>query len=420
MMATKGQKLALAGGALVLLVVLGVAFGGSKEDPDAFSWDAITRGSLRETISASGEIQAVRKVNVGTSVAGEIKSIHVKDGQDVKAGDLLVSIDQERLRSELNRTEAALDASRKEAARMEAAMKRARESNLRNETLFKQGLISDEAWRQDNLARESAELSWQAAQAGVAQSQANLVSMRDSLSKTVLRAPIDGRVTSLKAEKGETAIPGVSNLPGATLMVISDMSELMAEIKVNEGEVVRSKVGQTAQVTVESLPGRVFQGRVAEVATGNEGVGQDANMYKVKVALDMKSADVGRLRPGMSARAMILTSEARDVLRVPLQSVLEREGTAEEAQKQGLLAPAARSVVMVAKAGRATERAVTTGIANNQFFEVKAGLAEGEQVLTGPVRKLKDLKDRAAVKLKPKSDTQADEDAKKRKAGGKA
>jgi HlyD family secretion protein len=254
----------------------------------------------------------------------------------------------------------------------------------------------------------------------VAQSQANLVSMRDSLSKTVLRAPIDGRVTSLKAEKGETAIPGVSNLPGATLMVISDMSELMAEIKVNEGEVVRSKVGQTAQVTVESLPGRVFQGRVAEVATGNEGVGQDANMYKVKVALDMKSADVGRLRPGMSARAMILTSEARDVLRVPLQSVLEREGTAEEAQKQGLLAPAARSVVMVAKAGRATERAVTTGIANNQFFEVKAGLAEGEQVLTGPVRKLKDLKDRAAVKLKPKSDTQADEDAKKRKAGGKA
>ncbi len=419
-MATKGQKLALAGGALAVLVVLGVVFGGNKEDPDAYSWDTITRGSLRETISASGEIQAVRKVNVGTSVAGEIKSIHVKDGQDVKAGDLLVSIDQERLRSELNRTEAALDASRKEAARMEAAMKRSRESNLRNETLFKQGLISDEAWRQDNLARESAELSWQAAQAGVAQSQANLVSMRDSLSKTVLRAPIDGRVTSLKAEKGETAIPGVSNLPGATLMVISDMSELMAEIKVNEGEVVRTKVGQTAQVTVESLPGRVFQGRVAEVATGNEGVGQDANMYKVKVALDMKSADVGRLRPGMSARAMILTSEARDVLRVPLQSVLEREGTAEEAQKQGLLAPASRSVVMVAKAGRATERAVITGIANNQFFEVKAGLAEGEQVLTGPVRKLKDLKDRAAVKLKAKSDTQTDEEAKKRKAGGKA
>lgn len=299
-------------------------------------------------------------------------------------------------------------------------MKRARESNLRNETLFRQGLISDEAWRQDNLARESAELSWQAAQAGVAQSQANLAAMRDSLSKTMLRAPIDGRVTSLKAEKGETAIPGVSNLPGATLMVISDMSELMAEIKVNEGEVVRTKVGQTAQVTVESLPGRVFQGRVAEVATGNEGVGQDANMYKVKVALDMKSADVGRLRPGMNARAMLLTSEARDVLRVPLQSVLEREGTVEEAQKQGLLAPASRSVVMVAKAGRAAERAVTTGIANNQYFEVKAGLAEGEQVLTGPVRKLKDLKDRAAVKLKAKSDSQADEEAKKRKTGGKA
>jgi len=420
-MASRKAKLlvALAAG-LAVLIALGFAFGGGKEDPDAFSWDAVSKGGIRETISASGEIQAVRKVNVGTSVAGEIKAIHVKDGQDVQAGDLLVSIDQERLRSELNRTEAALDASRKEAARMEATMKRAKESNLRSESLFKQGLISDEAWRQDQLARENAELSWQAAQAVVAQSQANLVSMRDSVSKTVLRAPIHGRVTSLKAEKGETAIPGVSNLPGATLMVISDMSELMAEIKVNEGEVVRCKVGQTAQVTVESLPGRVFQGTVAEVATGNEGIGQDANMYKVKVALDMKSTDVERLRPGMSARAMILTSEAKDVLRVPLQSVLEREGTNEEAQKQGLLAPATRTVVMVAKAGKASERAVTTGIANNQFFLVQSGLAEGEQVLTGPVRRLKDLKDRAAVKLKAKSDTQVEEEARKRKSGGKA
>jgi HlyD family secretion protein len=413
-----GLLLALGLGAAVL-VALGVAFGKRKDDPDAFAWDPVGRGAIRETISASGEIQALRRVNVGTSVAGEIKALHVVDGQDVKAGDLLVSIDQERLRSELTRTEAMLDASQKEAARLEAGMKRARETSQRNESLFKQGLISDEAFRQDRLARESAELAFQAAQAGVAQSRAGLGSMRDSLSKTVLRAPITGKVTSLKAEKGETAIPGMSNLPGATLMIISDMSELLAEIKVNEGEVVRTKVGQTAQVTVESLPGKVFQGRVAEVATGAEGSGQSATLYRVKVALDMGNEAVRQLRPGMSARAMILTNEVKDAVRVPLQAVLEREETMEEAQKQGLLAPSSRSVVMVAKAGRVAERTLVTGIANTQFFEVKSGLEAGEVVLTGPVRKLKELKDRATVKLKAKSDTQVEEEAKRRKASGK-
>ncbi|MBP1772277.1 MAG: family efflux transporter, subunit [Holophagaceae bacterium] len=183
------------------------------------------------------------------------------------------------------------------------------------------------------------------------------------------------------------------------------MSEMQAEIKVNESEVVRTKVGQTAQVTVESLPGKVFQGSVIEVATGTEKTGTDANLYKVKVLLQAQAADLDQLRPGMSTRAVILTREAKGVLRVPLQAVLEREGTLEEAQKQGLLAPATRNVVMVAKGGRAEERAVQVGIANTQFFELKEGLAEGDKVLTGPIRKLKELKDKAAASLRARSDS---------------
>ena len=236
--------------------------------------------------------------------------------------------------------------------------------------------------------------------------EANLKGMRDGLSKATLRAPITGRVTSLKAEKGETAIPGMSNLPGATLMIISDMSEMQAEIKVNESEVVRTKVGQTAQVTVESLPGKVFQGSVLEVATGTEKTGTDANLYKVKVVLSGKREDLDNLRPGMSARAVILTHEVKGVLRVPLQAVLEREGSLEEAQKQGLLAPASRNIVMVFRNGKAEERTVQVGIANTQFFELKEGLAEGDKVLTGPIRKLKELKTKASVSLRARSDSE--------------
>ena len=403
------------GSALVLLIALGMAFGGGGDESDAYSWDRITRGDIRETITASGEIQARTKISIGTSVMGEIKALHVVDGQDVKAGDPLVTIDQERLKQGMIQARAALEGSRQDSGRLKAAKVRAEENFARMDSLYRQGLISDEEFRQAKLNRDTSSLSFQSAETLVAQNVANLASMKDALSKSELRAPISGRVTGLKALKGETAIPGQSNLPGAMLMVISDMSEIIAEIKVNESEVVRTKVGQTAQVSVESLPGRMFPGKVFEVATASEKIGTDANMYLVKVALDMHSPDVGSLRPGMSARAVVLTSEAKNVLRVPLQSVLEREGSMEEAQKKGLLSPEGRNVAFVVKDGRAAERTVKTGIANTQYLEVKEGLQENEKVLTGPVRKLKEMKEKATVKLRAKSDQELEEAARTRK-----
>ncbi len=400
----KSHVLLGGGGLLLVLVVAGLLAGGPRDESDRFTWDKVLRGDLRETLTASGEIRAKVQVNVGTTVMGEIRKRHVEDGQDVKVGDLLVTIDQERLRQALLQGEAGLAAQRKEAERLEAARKRSLESFARTESLFNQKLVSDEDFRQAKLARESSELAAAASRANVAQSEASVAGLRDGLAKSTLRAPISGRVTSLKAEMGEMAIPGTSNLPGATLMVISDMSKLMAEVKVSEGEVVRTKVGQTAQVAVEALPGRVFPGTVMEVATGAEKTGQDANLYKVKVMLDMKAEDIGKLRPGMSARAVILTSEAKDTLQVPLQSVLEREGSLEEAKRKGLLAPATRTIVMVAKNGHAQEREVRTGIASTQFIQVLEGVSEGDQVLTGPLRKLKELKDKASVSLKARSD----------------
>lgn len=402
------------GSLLAVLLAAWIASRLFRESPDAFSWDTVTRGEIRETISASGEIQAKTRINIGTSVAGEIKVLHVKDGQDVKAGDLLVTIDREHLKQQMSQAEAILNAARKDAARLEAAMKRSQESVSRTASLFQQGLISDEDYRQAKLARESAELNFEAGKANVAQNQSNVAAMRDSFSKTVIKAPIAGRVTALKAEMGETAIPGMSNLPGATLMVISDMSEIIAEIKVNESEVVRLKTNQVAQVIVESLPGRMFQGKVYEIASAAEQSGQDANMYMVKVALDMSSQGIDKLRPGMSARAVILTEEKKDILRVPLQAVLDREGSLEEARQKGLLSPETRSVVMVVKDRRTEERTLTVGIANTQFYEVKSGLSEGEKVLTGPIRKLKELKNGESVKLRSKSDYELDQEAKKK------
>lgn len=394
----------------ILLLGLGLVYDRTDET-DAFSWDPVSRGEVRETIQASGEIQAKTRINIGTNVSGEIKAIHVRDGQEVKAGQLLVTIDQVRLKQQLSQVEALLEASRKDAARLEAAMARARQSAQRSESLFKEGLVADEDFRQAKLALESASLSYEAAKANVAQNEASVGAMTDSVDKTAIVAPIAGRVIALKAQMGEMAIPGMSNLPGATLMIISDMKEMNAEIKVNESEVVRLKIGQAVQVNVESLPGRVFLGRIYEIASAAEQSGQNANMYNVKVALGRSNPDTALLRPGMSARGMILTSDVKSTLRVPLQSVLERDGSLEDALSKGLLGPESRSVVMAVRDGKAVEQPVKTGIANTQFYQIIEGLSGDDKVLTGPIRKLKEIKNGARVTLRKKSDTEVERDA---------
>ena len=232
-MASRKAKLLVGMGlGLAVLVTLGVAFR-PADDSERFSWDTVSRGDIRETISASGEIRARTQINIGTTVAGEILRRHVEDGQNVKAGDLLVTIDSVRIRQQLEQAEALWQAAQKDNERLEAARDKAQQTFTRMESLARQGLLSDEEFRQSKLTRDSAILSAQAAKANVEQAKANAASMRDIVHKAELRAPISGRVTGLKAERGEMAIPGMTNLPGATLMVISDMAEIMAEIKVN-------------------------------------------------------------------------------------------------------------------------------------------------------------------------------------------
>jgi HlyD family secretion protein len=299
-----------------------------------------------------------------------------------------------------------LDVANNELERAIINQTRMEEIFARNERLTKEGLISDEDFSQARLNRDSALLAVKSAHSSVEQAHASMKAMEDNLAKTKLVAPISGRVTGLIAEKGETAIPGQSNVSGATLMVISDMSEIIAEVMLNESEVIHTKINQSAQVTAESLSGKVFQGKVAEVATVSEQTGQNANMYKVKIALNMDTPSVSELRLGMNARVIILTAEAKNVLRVPIQSVLERESPIEEARKKGFFAPEMRSIVMTEKNGRAVEIAVSVGIANNRYFELLGGLSEGDKVITGPFRKLKDLKGNDAVKLMMKPNAQ--------------
>jgi HlyD family secretion protein len=345
-------------------------------------------------------------VNVGTTVTAEIKAIHVKDGQTVKAGDLLVTLDQERFRQDLNRAELSLRMARQDQDNAEATFRKQLGTFQRQQALHDQGLISLDQFQEVKLAKDNADITLQRAKVAVQQAQSQVALAQDALEKTELRAPMAGRITGLKAEKGETAIAGQTNIASAVLMVISDMSELLAECKISELEVAKLREGQPAEVQVDAIPGMVFQGRVVNVATSsdrtpglNMNSNQEAQNYKVRVRLAGKAGDLDRLRPGMSARVAVLANEVRQVVAVPLQAVLERE---DRSSGLGLMART-RNVVYVVKDGAAEERVLRLGVSTRRAAEVLEGLKEGEEIINGPPKGLGALAQGKRVKLAPAS-----------------
>ncbi|MCE1229376.1 MAG: efflux RND transporter periplasmic adaptor subunit [Firmicutes bacterium] len=396
-------------GTAVVLVLGGLATWlllKSRAEDVAYTTEAVRRQDLRESVTANGEIQARTKVNVGSTITAEIREIHVKDGQWVKVGDLLVSLDQERLRQDLVRAELSLVTARQDLKNAQAGFDKQSQTYQRRDDLYAKGIVSKEDFQQEKLNLDNATTQLERAKAGVQQAEAALAQAKDNLSKTVIRASMSGQVTGLKAEKGETAIAGQTNVAGAVLMVISDLSEMMAEIKVGELDVVKLRTGQPAEVTVDAIPGKIFQGKVITVASGTDrpagnsfGNTQETQSYKVRVQLLGTAEELGALRPGMSARIAVLTAERKRVLSVPLAAIQERET---KAGGLGLMT-GSRSVVFVVKGGKAEERTLVTGLSTRRAAEVKEGLSEGEAVITGPTKALPMLANGQSVKVeKPK------------------
>jgi HlyD family secretion protein len=315
-------------------------------------------------------------------------------------------VDQERYRQELNRANLSLRMARQDLDKAESTWRKLDKTFRRMDELFKAGLVSSEEHQTAKLNRDSAEADLQRARTAVQQAQAGVALGQDALDKTVIRAPMSGRVTGLKAEKGETAVAGQTNIAGAVLMVISQMDEMLAEVKVGELDVVKLKAGQPAEIQVDALPGRTFSGQVLDVATSvDRALGStsssDTQSYRVRVQFQGGAGDRAELRPGMSARVSILANEARNVLAVPLQAIQEREA---RQGKLGLIS-GARQVVFVVKDGTAQERPLRTGVGTRSTVQVLEGVAEGEQVLTGPVKAVATLV--PGYRIRTRSEAQA-------------
>jgi HlyD family secretion protein len=386
---------------------------------------------LSSFVSATGRIEARTRVNIQSSVIGEIRQLPVKEGDGVKTGDLLVQIDQERYRTEVDRLQSAVRMQKIAIEQAEVSLVNSERKFRRNESLHGgSGLVSTEALELSELDFNSRTIELRSLKEQVEQAEASLARARDDLSKTTIRSPMDGTVTKLNAEKGEITLTGTMNNPGTVLMIVSDMGEILATVDVDETRVTQLRIGQTARVVVDAVgEAKPYSGKVFEIAgSAVQRAGQQTQVFEVKVALDTVDT---QLRPGMTAKARIETQTAKNVVTVPIQAVMLRPvkeietaaagGTKskDDAKKDGVAKDEAKAgetkeCVFVVEAGKAKLRAVKTGISDETSVSVLDGLKDGETVVTGPYRGLRDLKDGDAVKEKKA------EVVKEKNEGGKA
>jgi len=381
---------------LTLIVVASLRSRGGGEATRVYA-ETAARRDIRHVVEASGQIHPRVRVNISAHVIGKIEKLFVVEGQQVGAGEPFLQLERESFLAARDDARARLAMAETEVRRAEVALADQQVRLARARRLAQEGISAQESLESAELAHASAELASRAAREGVVQSRALLAKAEDDLRKTTIWSPLAGRVIALNAEQGEVVVSGTMNNPASVIGTVADLSEILAEVDVDETEIVQVVVGLPVEVRVDALPEVVYPGRVVEVGSSGYTRPQqpDVQFFLVKVLLDRPDE---RLRPGMSARARIEVATHEAALVVPIQAVVERQPRSEGGAAGATGEPDEIPVVFVVAGDRVAQRAVSTGISDTTHVEVASGLADGDRVVTGPYRALKELEDGDRVK----------------------
>ena len=403
---------------LVAAAVGGWALSRRGPKPTEVQIATVGREDLQAKVSANGRIQAQKKVDISATIAGQITQLAVEEGDAVKRGQFLLQIDPVNPRATARSSEFSAQALGEELRSARATLTQARDELRRTEANHRAGIVPAADLDRARTEARTAEAAVEAAQRRVDQARATLEGARDMLSKTTIRSPMDGIVTARRVEEGEVAVIGVQNSPGTVLLTISDMSVVEAEMEVDETSIPSVALGQEARVRLDAYPNRTFRGVVTEVGSSPmAGAPNQAIKFLVKVRLEDPPAGI---KPGLSARADILTGFRPKALAVPLQALVVRdvEKPEEPAPAAGAGQTAPRSAaapasdtpleqegVYLLEDGKVRFQPIKTGLVGDLSIEVLSGLKGGETVVTGPFKALRTLEPGDAAALeKPKKD----------------
>ena len=419
---------------------------------------------LNSVVTASGEIKPKNYIDIGADAIGDLTEILVKEGDHVRKGQLLAKIEDVQPTADVEAQKAALAGAQADADASQSALTSA-EQNIQmsqaaldqansqleqakadydravaeygEKLLAKQDFDSKKfaydgqkaavaqavsRLQQAKTSREQAVATLASTQRRIAQAKANLARFTDILEKHNSFAPIEGMVTNLPVRVGETVVPGLQNSAGTLIMTIADMSQITAEVKVDETDIVNVQMGQQAEITIDAIPNKTFTGKVTEmgntailrstgVAASQSAISsQEAKDFKVVIALDNPPVEI---RPGLSCTAKITTATRQNVLTIPIQALTVRQKGdldpktdktgAQSATKVDPAEEKARKEelqgVFVVSGGKAVFRKVETGITGATDIEVLSGLKEGDEVITGTYQVIRTIRNEAQVKV---------------------
>jgi HlyD family secretion protein len=411
---TKRTKLSIFG-VVGVVVIAAVAMAASKKGNNAVEVriEEVESRDLVASVTASGQVRPQTKVDVSSDVAGKITKLSVKEGQMVQKGDFLLQIDQDQAAAAVLRSEAAVASAQAQNAQAKANFIQSQRSYERSKAMKATNaqLVSDADMETLKTSVEVNTALVEASGHQVEQAQAALKDAKSALSKTTLYAPMTGRVTRLVVEQGETAVPGTFNKDAATLLTISDMSVLETKVKVDETDVARINIGDSAVVQIDAFPDTTFVGRVSKISNSSvrgAAVASADQAVDYEVTIQLVNAP-SETRPDFSATAKVITDTRKQKLSIPIIALTVREneaisagdtavGLGQKKASKDIEKKDVEGVFIVGTDNKVTFRPVKVGIAGEKHFEVVSGLKAGEKIVAGTYQAIRELKDGALVR----------------------
>ncbi len=366
---------------------------------------------ITETITANGKIQPEKEVKITPDVSGEIVELNVKEGDQVDKGELLLRIKPDVYISQRDRSVAAISSARARLAQVEAQFKQTELSYNRTKQLFEEQTISKSEYEQAEASYNVAKAEVDAAKFSIISTEASLKEANEMLVKTSIYAPMPGTVSMLLVELGER-VAGTNLMAGTEILRIADLSRMEAQVEVNENDIVRVSLGDTAVIEVDAFLDEKFEGIVTEIANSAKTTGVSADQvtnFDVKILVLPKSYEKlatngsNPFRPGMSATVDIQTESKTGIITVPIQSVTTRTDTTKVA------ATAAdeeiRTLVFITDGEYALAKDVRTGIQDNNYIEIISGVEDSARVISAPFSAIsKKLSDSTLIEIVEKED----------------
>ncbi len=442
---------------VVVLAAGGIGFQAKKAHDEKETAEVeikrIERKDLRSIISASGKIKPKTMVDVSAAVSGKVLAALVREGDLVRKGQPLLKIDPKPFETQVQQLEASIGSAAANVELQRAQLRQSESQLKRSEGLAKQGLVTEEQLDRERTAVDVEKARLKATEQEIPRLQASLAEARHELTKVDVLSDIDGTVTAVNIEAGEYAFVGAFNNPATVLLTVADLGVIEAEVEVDETRAILAKVGQLAELEIDAHAEWVFQGVVTEVGhnpvTKQTGAEREGTSYLVKISVQDLIPEV---RPGLTCSARIRTDERKSVLAVPIQAVVRRKpasdatlqhdaGSSSDAGPSVAVAveppPAPRSApqaappseadhllgsnatrraddegkidgVFLVRDGKAWFRAVAYGITGEKDYELFSGIEEGTEIVVGPWKALRELKDGAKVRAAKKKDGEPD------------